>query len=184
MEKTKKMWQMVPTDKVTHKIETLDVQRNQISCIPENLFAGCDWSSLKKLYLGQNILGSLSENICDTSNNILGFLKHVPNIEVLDLSDNKFKYVPSFTNNHQIIALNMSNNQLRNWTTDIRQFVSLKVLDLSGNKIQYLDSVTTNGLDELNEKNNSTPVVLDLRRNVLRCDCQTLHFIKWINSTR
>ncbi len=66
---------------------------NSIQCFNATIFDGsvthCSWANLTHLYLGNNKLGWIEGNICNEDRtNILGFLKPLTSLQVLDLSSN------------------------------------------------------------------------------------------------
>ena len=87
---------------VIPKIETLDISNSALRCINESTFdpniGHCDWKSLKYFHLGNNKLGNILGNTCNHNRqNILGFVKHLSGLNLLDISRNMINSGNSLT---------------------------------------------------------------------------------------
>ena len=87
---------------VLFPLETVDFSNNGLKCVNESSFdqrqTNCNWNSVKYFYLNNNNLGQISGNICNRNKqNILGFLKPLGGLEVLDLSHNMIEAGHSLT---------------------------------------------------------------------------------------
>ena len=70
---------------VTLPLETIDLSNNNLQCVNASVFNkavfGCDWSSLKHLYIGSNKLGNSEGNVCNKDkSNVLRFLESLNNL--------------------------------------------------------------------------------------------------------
>ena len=173
---------------VVPKIETVDVSNSALKCINEYTFGHCDWSSVKYLYLGNNKLGNILGNTCnDNKQNILGFVKHLTGLNVLDISHNMINSVHSLTNLSNLSnlkTLDLSSNTLLNFSLDLSNLDSLIRLNLSNNNIKHLSEKLTLQLNELQTtKINHSSVEVDISGNLLSCTCAYLYFFHWMTKT-
>jgi hypothetical protein len=82
-------------------------------------------------------------------------------------------------------TLNLSQNSLRLLEFEIGHMTDLVMLDLSYNLIATFDCNGTRKLDEMFRNGNSlSNLSVDLTGNPLQCSCDTLVFLKWIDSNR
>ena len=112
-----------------------------------------------------------------------GFLKtlqNLPKLENLDVSGNHLKTIPSkaFSILSNLKHLSLAHNAL-GWpiiSFDLRSLV-LQTLNFSDNSIGMLSSAFTDQLDKISDH---SPLKVDLTKNELVCDCNTLSFVAWI----
>ena len=178
---------------VLFPLETVDFSNNGLKCINESSFdqsaTNCDWSSVKYFYLNNNNLGKISGNICNRNKqNILGFLKPLSGLEVLDLSHNMIETRHSLTplsNLSNLKFLDLSSNMLHNFSLDLNNLSSLVKLKLENNNLKYLSQGTTKQLDKLQaSRQNSSCLEVDLSGNVFSCLCPDLYFLNWMTKTK
>ena len=114
----------------------LDLGNNSISRLPANAFAHI--SGLKKLYLNKNKIQHIDLNAFANLD-----------LEVLDLSDNAFRDVPSMLREHHVRAstLNLENNDISSLQASMFTHVTgLKKLYLAKNKIDFVHANAFDGL--------------------------------------
>lgn len=163
-----------------------------------NFFVG----GLKKLRVA--ILNNMNLRIC--ANFTLG---DAVDLDYLDLSNNPLEDMTAEDFSNAISgttyakSVNLSSCNIQELPFDfLKQTPTLKYLDLSGNSFSNLSidiSLTTAPSIGLNVSNNNLislsdhfiqilnrqtrPVTLNIDDNPLRCDCDTLHFVRWFLST-
>ena len=126
-------------------LETVDLSNNGLKCVNESSFdqrqTNCDWNSVKYFYLNNNNLGQISGNMCNRNKqNILGFLKPLGGLEVLDLSHNMIEAGHSLTplsNLSYLKVLDLSSNMLHNFSLDLNNLNGLVKLKLENNNLKY-----------------------------------------------
>ena len=139
-------------------------------------------------------------------------LNQAENLYDIDLSDNRFEEMTEkqlslmFTKPLTIRKLNLSSCGIIALNSDfLRQFPQLTFLDISHNKLSLL-SLNLSGLNssdslivdlsfnQISTVNDSfvesiklielhRPITIKLNNNQFRCDCDTLTFLKWFQST-
>ncbi len=107
-----------------------------------------------------------------------------PRLKILDLSACGITHIPllELTNLVLLREIDLSLNHLEVFDLDLGSLVRLELLNLSGNSINYLHRGVTDNLDSLTS--NGTVITLDLSQNPLMCQCHTLDFIQWIQTTK
>ncbi len=107
---------------------TLTLDNFHLTSLPDTFYKEPFVSSLRKLFLHENLFTSFPEQI-----NALGRL------QFLDLSNNHFTALPaSISQLRHLEILNLSNNYLTAIPASITQLRVLKFLDLSYNRIKFL----------------------------------------------
>ena len=173
-------WNIVMT------IEKLDFSNNRLQCINASVFnetiSGCDWKSLKYLYLGSNKLGNIDNNTCnDEKGNVFGFLEPLINLRVLDLSNNqiisddKLPTLQTFTN---LAELDLSSNRMQNFSLNLNNMTKIIRLNLANNNLPCLSRSTILQLDKLQDVTHR--INIDMSGNLLSCKCDCYHFFKWM----
>ncbi|XP_061166376.1 toll-like receptor 4 [Saccostrea echinata] len=158
------------------KVEHVDLSKNVGDFLVANSFYDC--KNLKFLNLSYNFLGRCLEN--DTEGNIFNGLY---NLETFDLSYNRIlslskMMLKSF---HNIKYLNISFNKLSEWNVEMEHMKRLELLDLSYNEISIFSDKT---IRDLNSIRHSNTTQINLYNNPLRCSCESLQFLKWMNSSK
>ena len=173
----------------TVQIETFDFRFNTIQCMNKSMFSHCSWKSLKYLYLGSNRLGDVHGNICnDDKTDILGFLKPLTSLIVLDLSMNN---IGSNLKNDDFKGLNdlekidLSYNNFKNWSLNIQDMRKLDLINISHNNIPCLSTSVVRTLDRLQRQRNKTESIsIDMTGNTLSGKCECINFFKWLKMTK
>ena len=172
---------------VVPQLETIDMSNNNLQCVNASVFDGsithCDWSSLKHLYLNNNKLGLVKENICNGDrNDTLGFLTPLWNLRTLGLAGNMLESESQSLTGLQVLdrleKLDLSSNGFHNFSLDLINMTNLQRLDLSNNNIQCLSKSTIRQLNQISKSSNN--VQIDLSGNTLSCTCECLHFFLWM----
>ena len=103
----------------------------------------------------------------------------------LYLSSAQVSCIPlrEFGNLHKLEILDLSWNYLTEITFLVSSLYSLSLLNMSHNSLYQLTSNVTEKLDSL-IMNKSEVVTIDLNFNRFLCDCPSIHFIKWISTTK
>ncbi|XP_063411511.1 toll-like receptor 4 [Mytilus trossulus] len=100
----------------------------------------------------------------------------------VDLSFNSIQDL-SFTVFHghvNTIKINLSNNKISDLTFDLSHLISLEKLDLSCNNINGITSQKS--MDTLHKISKTSKLKIDLSNNLLKCKCQNLHFLQWMEA--
>ncbi len=107
-----------------------------------------------------------------------------PRLQVLDLSTCGIRNIPrgQLENLKQLREIDVSSNELETFELDLDRLIHLERLNLSGNSISYLSKSVTDNLDRLTST--GTVITLDLSQNSLVCQCLTLDFVQWIQTTK
>ena len=140
-------------------------------------------------------------------------LNHADNLKDIDLSDNRFEKMTGeqvsnmFTKPLNIHSLNLSASDLVFMNPDfLRQFPRITLLDLSYNKLSQLSCnlswlISNNSLtmdfsfnqistlsdifvESVKKMEQYRSITLHMTNNPFRCDCDTLAFLRWFQSTR
>ena len=157
---------------------------------------------------GGILVGLTQLQILDASHGIVEsihpeFLKQLPSLRVLNQShnkigaaDNDFFAIFSFarlllsTNGLRYINRNafdkltklklikLGNNAFRHFDIQMNSLTSLELLDVSENRLPFLTSSFMQELDMLN-----ATFAIDMRRNPLTCNCDSVPFIRWLQTT-
>ena len=181
-----------PYSGINPRLETLDFDNNNLQYINASVFnksiGNCDWSSLKRLYLGNNKLGQIEGKIYNKDkSNIFGFLEPLHNLMVLDISSNKLmadKKLTVLQTLQRIQELDLSSNKFQNFSLNLKNFTKLRKLDLSFNNIQCLSKSTMFQLNKLQKlKQRHLTIQVDLSGNLFNCECECLSFFQWMTTT-
>ena len=175
---------------VIPQIETFDVSNNGIQCFNATFFnmsiTGCDWSSLKRFYLGNNEIGRIDKNSCNKDkHDVLGFLKPLWNLRVLDLSMNYFNSKNSLSdlqNLTMLHTLDLSFNGFDNFTLGLKNLKRISKLNIANNNLKCLSESTVLQLNRL-QNHRQKPIKIDLSENLLSCNCACFYFFQWMTKT-
>ena len=177
------------TSSVVPEIETINFNNNALQCITSDFLRHCDWSSIKQIFMRNNKLGQIEENICNRDdNNIFGFAKPAINLEVLDLAGNQIENGNLFSDGRYFIKLkevDLSFNGFSNFYMALQNKTGLHKLNLSNNNIGCLSVSTIKELNTLqNKKPGHDKIVVDLSGNLLSCSCECFEFFQWMMKTK
>ena len=119
------------------QLEGLDVSNNGLQCLNATVFnknvTKCDWSSLKYFNLRNNQLGNIDTNTCNREKeNIVGFLAPLTRLKVLDLAMNMLAYTEKLHHLEYLTnleVLDLSHNRFQNFTLSLNSFTSLTKLN-------------------------------------------------------
>ena len=175
---------------VIPQIETFDVSNNGMQCFNATFFnmsiTGCDWSSLKRFYLGNNEIGRIDGNSCNKDkHDVLGFLKPLWNLRVLDLSMNYFDSENSFSVLQHLTmlhTLDLSSNGFHYFTLGLKNLRRISKLNIANNNLKCLSESTVLQLNRL-QNNRTKTIKVDLSGNLLSCNCDCLYFFQWMTKT-
>lgn len=180
----------------TNNISFVDLSRNYLPFIHYRAFFGL--YKLKYLNLSHNYAekihseafgGLETVEILDLENNLFGNALNEDRqgklfypfklLKKINLSRNRIYKIDKNVLFHTVNLeeLNLSDNYLENLNIDLSHLKSLKVLDLSINRLQTLPESVTNVLSMLA---NFHKVHVNLKQNNLDCNCESIHFLKWI----
>ncbi|ESN96542.1 hypothetical protein HELRODRAFT_163616 [Helobdella robusta] len=157
----------------------LDLSRNFINCLaPDFLNFSISQRGfvLGELNVEKNELGEQMQS------DMFGLtFQCYSNLTILNLSNNKIKKLHklSFKNLRQLRILNLAENSLQTIEFEISHMKYLQYLDLSRNLLVSLADDTCYVLSGLSS-NFST----SLYGNPLQCNCETIKFMKWVQSKK
>ena len=116
------------------------------------------------------------------NNNFSAIFSFGRTLEEVDLSENNLKYIDpsSFSECTSLKQITLRHNAFRSFHIALDNLMSLDLLDISENRLPYLNESFTRALDKLRE---TKPFAVDLRRNQFSCDCASLPFIRWLQTT-
>ena len=155
-------------------ITYLDLSRNY--CFKLSRFFFSQMPSLLVLKLYQNRLG---RSLADDKGGIT--FSTLPLLEKLDLSNNVIEDLPelTFTNNRNLRAVNLSNNELRSFRPSLINNTKLEALDLSSNLlVGFSENMCRQFLDMKTNNANFTIRIEDNREFL--CSCDNLFFLSFI----
>ncbi|KAH3888419.1 toll-like receptor 4 [Dreissena polymorpha] len=165
-------------------LESLDLSENYAKELKKEFFLG--FPNLLHLNISGNMLGRCFSPAVNNESHLL--FANLNSMRSIDMSLLKIFDLPDslFRNMSQLEKLNLSNNYLTTWTTDL-QSQCLYHLDVSGNKLATLPENLTTYLETLttNNCNQGRNVTLVLSYNPLECSsCDKLPFLKWVLDTK
>ncbi|GFO16763.1 toll-like receptor e [Plakobranchus ocellatus] len=160
-----------------HFLEYLDLSGNHAILLSPYFFT--DMSSLKKLLLSTNVIGSSLE--ADIEGRTFSQLS---GLEFLDLSQCAIStlHPHAFISNRNLRVLLINHNALDFFQPDLSQLRNLSYLDLSHNDLRELSTSVSASLDLIASVNPA--ITIDLSENPLVCDCSAFPFLNWILSTK
>ncbi len=151
------------------KMRYFNLQGNKIQ-FSEEIEMFVDMPELEVLLLGRNNLSRIAYTEFD-------FL-HRSSLRVLDLENCDIDHIPhnglSLLRNLEV--LNISMNRITEFDVDVSNMKYLRLLNLSGNQISTLGKRSRRQLQKLGAP------VLDLSGNPLRCFCEDIQFVQWLQS--
>ncbi len=125
---------------------------------------------------------NLKNNFLGVFNNRLTFTRYTPKLRSLDISNNRYSSIHFDDLNmlQNLETLIIADNSLGHITFNTTYMISLNYFDISGNKLTSLDHKTQDKLETMARQQNIT---INLSDNPFICDCNTIHFIRWIQAT-
>ncbi len=152
------------------KVHYFNLQGNKID-FSDKIEMFVDMPELEVLLLGRNNLSRIAYTEFD-------FLR-LSSLRVLDLENCDIEHMPhnSLSLLRGLEVLNVSMNHIAEFDVDVSSIKHLSLLNLSGNQISTLGKNMRGQLQKLG------PVVLDLSRNPLRCFCEDIEFVQWLQSS-
>uniref|UniRef100_A0A8B9HT48 TIR domain-containing protein n=1 Tax=Astyanax mexicanus TaxID=7994 RepID=A0A8B9HT48_ASTMX len=167
------MWKKYQGFKYLFKFLTnltlLDISYNKLREIPQNILSFFP-STLKYLNLNRNQL----RNFCWEQ------LHFLPELETLDLSKNKLDFVNErpLAHSRSLAVLDLSHNLISTLGIDIlKQAKRLWSLNLSFNRLEIINDTSF-------QVNDSSYLrTLHLESNPLRCTCDLLDFVLWLENS-
>lgn len=107
---------------------------------------------------------------------------YLPSLTVLRLNDNNIQCMlkQSFTKMTALEYLDISQNAMETFNISLKYLPKLKMLNISNNHISVLSLQTIHEIDSLISVN----ISIDLGRNNLLCNCETLTVLKWFKNCR
>lgn len=127
-----------------HKLDCLYVQHNNIRELPD--FTGC--ASLKEIHFSNNFVAEIAGDFCE----------NLPQLQVLDLRDNKIEKLPDEISMLQsLMRLDLSNNSILTLPVSLCTLAHLVSLQLDGNPLrsirrEIIQSGTTRILKTLRDR--------------------------------
>ena len=142
-------------------------------------------------YVGDNALRYfVGLRYLNVSNNALGHRQTdfqkvfslTSRLEDIDLSNNRLREIHpnSFAMCTQLQELKLNNNEFDDIHLELFALTHLRLLDLSGNILPYLRS---GFVEQLNNLYANTTFKLNLRNNDFVCSCDSLPFLRWLQTT-
>ncbi|RUS78709.1 hypothetical protein EGW08_013530 [Elysia chlorotica] len=156
-------------------LQLLDLSKNW--CFRMNPLFFSYMPSLKTLLLQENMLGkSLAEDVDGVTFSALSSL------ESLDLSQNIIEDLSesAFLHNTNLRLVNLSNNELNQFSPSLASNTKLQTLDLSHNLLTEISETTCNQLLYI-KKHNSNFTVRLAGNHRLVCDCENLYFLNFVS---
>ena len=152
------------------KLHTLDLSYGAIVHLKPDFV---DFPNLRNLNISHNKMETASlEIICFGSPKLVDF----------DVSHNRLKTIaPStFANNPNIAHIKLGGNALHEVELELTNLNQLETLSLHSNKLPRLTSTFIAELEDLDRRENFT---LDIRNNSFVCSCESVEFVRWIQTT-
>ena len=152
------------------KLRTLDMSHGTIVRLTPQFV---DFPNLQNFNISHNKIQTASlEIICAGSPNLVDF----------DASFNRLRNIaPStFSNNPNIAHIKLSGNALFEVELELRNLTRLKSLSLNSNSLTRLTNTFVTELEHLSRRTNFT---FDIRNNSFVCSCESVEFVRWIQTT-
>ncbi|KAK3588414.1 hypothetical protein CHS0354_019023 [Potamilus streckersoni] len=156
-------------------LKRFSITNNYCDEVTSTFFSG--FASLEILEISNNMLGYALKN-----DSVGEVFKHLTNLKVLDLSDNKISTLPTkiFSGLFSLQILNLTINMLHTWNVETDHMTNLVVLDLSFNRLEDLPEKLRTSLDRLSNYKNIT---VNITKNRIPCTCQRKDFWTWVSFT-
>ncbi|XP_060588715.1 uncharacterized protein LOC132744115 [Ruditapes philippinarum] len=131
---------------------------------------------LSDIDLSRNKLNSM---MAEDFNLFENMFKNLSNLRSVRLASNGLTRLPKyiFAYNLRLEFIDISDNQITEFSCEVIHLKSLRTVDVRRNRIQVIDAVTFDTFDKLN-------VYLLLRGNFIQCSkCNSLAFVKWLKNS-
>ena len=155
------------------KLISIDLSMNSCKQIGSTIFHNV--STLEHLDLSQNFLAFDIEG--DHGGIIFSKLG---NLQTLDISENQIRKLPKhvFRGLTQLKGLKLSGNRVKQFDIQVNHMKSMKTLLLDKNEVEYLGTKIREDLNKCHD------LVVDLSDNELKCNCESIEFLKWLGSPK
>ena len=152
------------------KLRTLDMSHGSMVRLTPQFV---DFPNLQNFNISHNKLETASlEILCAGSPNLIDF----------DVSYNRLRTIaPStFCNNPNIAHIKLGGNALLEVELELRNLSRLQSLSLNSNSLTRLTGTFVTELEHLSRRTNFT---FDIRNNSFVCSCESVEFVRWIQTT-
>ena len=152
------------------KLRTLDMSHGSIVKVTPQFV---DFPNLQNFNISHNKVETASlEIICAGSPNLIDF----------DVSYNRLRTIaPStFSNNPNIAHIKLGGNALLEVELELGNLSRLESLSLNSNSLTRLTGTFITELEHLSRRTNFT---FDIRNNSFVCSCESVEFVRWIQTT-
>lgn len=135
-----------------------------------------NFSKLEYLDLSSNMLGNMECRLSDSLSSLIS-------LKELDVADNRIQCIQPDIFHHieNIERVNLSLNEIHTFDAELDETKTLKYLDLSNNRLQTLSQSSRRQLSRLA---GTHTIHVDLSDNVLLCTCDTIDFLRWMQTTK
>ena len=156
-----------------HQLQTLDMSHGKLERFKPH-FVPCD--KLNYIDVSHN---KLREEDLDFHT----FCTECRHLEIINVSFNRLKSVDPrmFATCTRLRHIQLSGNAVEHVELELTHLTRLDTLGLHANKLRDLSSKFTAELDRLYKVNNFT---LDIRNNNFICSCESVAFVRWIQTTQ
>ncbi|KAK3605774.1 hypothetical protein CHS0354_033978 [Potamilus streckersoni] len=156
-------------------LQVVDLSNNLCSDIGKHFFENLN--SLETLLIGHNLLGYVIEG--DINGEIFHNLK---SLKRLDMSDNRISFIPSkfLLGLSSLQIFDVSKNFLQIPDFEIDHMKKISHLDFRQNLMSSIQDNMRRHLAAVKTNN----ISIYLEGNPLKCDCDTLDFLKWIHNEK
>ena len=126
------------------------------------------------------VLNQSHNKIGAADNDFFAIFSFARLLEDVDLSTNGLRYINhnAFDKLTKLKVIKLGNNAFRHFDIQMKGLTSLELLDITENRLPFLTSSFMQELDMLN-----ATFALDMRRNPLICNCDSVPFIRWLQTT-
>ena len=129
-----------------------------------------------------------NSHLCNRDkNNILGFGKHVINLEVLDLARNQIQNDSLLSDiglHSKLKEIDLASNRFHKFGVLVQSMTGLRKVNLSNNNIEYLSLSTIITLNKIQiQIPKPEKIEIDLSGNLLSCSCKCVNFFQWMMET-